>query len=175
MEEMKILGIDPGTGRMGWAIINRESVAGSMLQRATRYKRQTVLLACGLIETPPRTPLSDRLKVIYEELEKIIKKYRPDQLAIEELFFVKNVKTAISVSHARGVAMLVASQGALDIFEYKPNEIKMAITGYGHADKSQIAKMLKLHLKGCSIKQDDTADAVAVALCHLQSRKLNIK
>lgn len=154
---MKILGIDPGTGRMGWAIVESGKTPG--------------LVACGLIETPAKTPLSERLRVIYKELEKIIKKYKPDQLAIEELFFVKNVKTAISVSHARGVAMLAASQGGLDIFEYKPNEIKMAITGYGHADKSQIAKMLKLHLKGCSIRQDDTADAVAVALSHLQSRK----
>jgi len=174
-EKMKILGIDPGTGRMGWAVISKELVVSSRLQQTTHNKQQTILVACGLIKTPVKTPLSERLGVIYKELEKIIKKYQPDQLAIEELFFVKNVKTAISVSHARGVAMLVSCQGGLDIFEYKPNEIKLAITGYGHANKAQIAKMLKLHLKGCSIKQDDTADAVAVALCHLQSRKSKFK
>ena len=169
MEEMKILGIDPGTGRLGWAVVSRELVAGSQLQQTTRKKQQTYLVACGLIETPAKTPLAERLKVIFDKLQIVIKKYQPEQLAIEELFFVKNVKTAISVSHARGVAMLSARLANLEIFEYKPNEIKLAITGYGHADKDQIIKMLKLHLKGCSIKQDDTADAVAVALTHLQS------
>ena len=165
---MKILGIDPGTGRLGWAIIEVKSQK-LKVKSGGQKKNGPELISCGLIETPGKTPLPDRLSVIYEQLEKIIKKYRPDQLAIEELFFVKNVKTAISVSHARGVAMLSAKLANLEIFEYKPNEIKLAVTGYGHANKDQIVKMLKLHLKGCSIKQDDTADAVAVALTHLQS------
>lgn len=167
---MKILGIDPGTGRLGWAVLETEKL-GSKAKNCS-YPR---LVDCGLIETKANTSLSDRLYIIFDNLNKLIKKYRPDQLAIEELFFVKNVKTAISVSHARGVAILSAKIAGLEIFEYKPNQIKLAITGYGHASKDQIAKMLKLHLKGCNIKQDDTADAVAVILCHLQSRKSKIK
>ncbi len=164
---MRVLGIDPGTGRMGWAVIEVEN--------RKQKKIDPKLMISGLIETPANTPLPQRLDVIYHELSRIITKYKPEELAIEELFFVKNVKTAISVSHARGVAILAAEIGKVVIYEYKPNEIKLGITGHGHADKKQISRMLKLHLKGCSIEQDDTADAVAVALYHLQSRKSMIK
>lgn len=168
---MKILGIDPGTGRLGWAVLETQSLKA----KSKNYNNIPKLISCGLIETPANTKLDKRLKIIFEELGSVIKKYNPDELAIEELFFVKNVKTAISVSHARGVAMLTSSLKNLEIYEYKPNVIKLAIAGYGHASKDQIVKMLKLHLKGCSIKQDDTADAIAVALCHLQLRKSKIK
>lgn len=168
---MKILGIDPGTGRLGWAVLETQSLKA----KSKNYNNIPKLISCGLIETPANTKLDKRLKIIFEELGNVIKKYNPDELAIEELFFVKNVKTAISVSHARGVAMLTSSLKNLEIYEYKPNVIKLAIAGYGHASKDQIVKMLKLHLKGCSIKQDDTADAIAVALCHLQLRKSKIK
>jgi len=155
MEKIRrILGIDPGTGRLGWSILK------------CAKGQSTELSGYGCLETVANTPLPERLEYIYKEVGKIIEKYRPDELAIEELFFVKNVKTGMSVAHARGVVILVASQNKLKIAEYKPNEIKVAITGYGHADKDQIRKMLKLHLKGCNIKQDDAADAVAVALCH---------
>lgn len=168
---MKILGIDPGTGRLGWAVLETQSLK----VKSKNYNNTPKLISCGLIETPANTKLDKRLKIIFEELGSVIKKYNPDELAIEELFFVKNVKTAISVSHARGVAMLTSSLKNLEVYEYKPNVIKLAIAGYGHASKDQIVKMLKLHLKGCSIKQDDTADAIAVALCHLQLRKSKIK
>lgn len=168
---MKVLGIDPGTGRLGWAVLETQSLK----VKSKNYNNTPKLISCGLIETPANTKLDKRLKIIFEELGSVIKKYNPDELAIEELFFVKNVKTAISVSHARGVAMLTSSLKNLEIYEYKPNVIKLAIAGYGHASKDQIVKMLKLHLKGCSIKQDDTADAIAVALCHLQLRKSKIK
>jgi crossover junction endodeoxyribonuclease RuvC len=187
MSERVVLGIDPGTGRMGWAIVSRSSVVsrqspvasgrssvvGGWLNgpQTTNHRPQTNLVSCGLIETPPKTPVSKRLKVIYKEITKIIKKYQPTELAIEELFFVKNVKTAISVAQARGVVMLACELAKIPIFEYKPNEIKLAISGFGHADKSQMRKMLKLHLKGCRIKQDDTVDAISVALTHLQINK----
>lgn len=172
-----ILGIDPGTGRVGWAILEK-----IIKNKELRIANQTNLLDYGCLETVANTPLPERLEYIHKEVGKVIKKFKPDELAIEELFFVKNVKTGMSVAHARGVVILAAKQSKLEIFEYKPNEIKVAITGYGHADKSQIRKMLKLHLKGCgaprsifkeggqwgNIKQDDAADAVAVALTHLQ-------
>ncbi|MCX6809818.1 MAG: crossover junction endodeoxyribonuclease RuvC [Candidatus Berkelbacteria bacterium] len=168
-----ILGIDPGTGRLGWAIVDRQpSVVGRTPEnRAANGKPQTVLVDCGLIETPAKTPLSDRLELIFNELQKIIKKYSPDEMAIEEIFFVKNVKTGISVAHARGVAMLTAKIAKMEIFEYKPNEIKLGISGYGHATKEQMAKMVKLQLKSCDVRQDDVVDAIAVGLYHLQVYK----
>ncbi len=95
-----------------------------------------------------------------------------DEMAIEELFFAKNIKTGISVAHARGVAMLSGAERGLPIYEYKPNEIKLGICGYGHADKKQMSKMVELHIRGCKIEQDDTADAVAIALYHLQCNKI---
>lgn len=159
------MGIDPGTGRLGWAIIRN-------LKLEIRNSSSIELVDCGLIETPANTSLSERLEGIFEELQEVIKQYSPDELAIEELFFAKNVKTAMSVAHARGVAMLCGRLAKMPVFEYKPNEIKIAITGYGHADKSQIIKMLKLHIPHCTIKQDDTADAVAVALTHYQTNKI---
>lgn len=160
-----VLGIDPGTGRCGFAVLEARSSRPEAIS----------LLDCGCIETAAKTPLPERLEVIYEKITSLIKKYHPDEMAIEEIFFVKNVKTGISVAQARGVAILAGQLAALEIFEYKPNEIKLGIAGYGHADKNQMRAMLKLHLKGCMIKQDDAADAVAVALHHLQRRKLRLK
>lgn len=161
-----MLGIDPGTGRMGWAVLS------VVLKNSVKTVEIT---DCGLIETQKNQLLPERLLIIYKEIEGIINKYNPEELAIEELFFVKNVKTGISVAHARGVAMLVAAQNHLNIFEYKPNEIKLGIAGYGHATKEQMRKMLSCHIKNCDIKQDDTADAVAVALTHLNRPKYSIK
>jgi len=161
----KILGIDPGTGRLGWAILEKSNTPRAVNSGVS-------LLDCGLIETKANTPLPDRLQLIYESLRDIIERYKPGKIAIEELFFVKNVKTGISVAHARGVVMLAGKLSNLEIFEYKPNEIKLGICGYGHADKKQMSKMVELHIRGCKIKQDDTADAVAVALYHLQVSKI---
>lgn len=168
-----ILGIDPGTGRMGWAVLEvyRPQATGYSVKNCRQSTGDCSLMDYGCLETKANTPLPERLEFIYKELGDIISKFEPTELAIEELFFVKNVKTGMSVAHARGVAILCAKQTKLQIHEYKPNEVKVAITGYGHADKTQIRKMLKLHLKGCNIKQDDAADAVAVALTHLQSAK----
>jgi crossover junction endodeoxyribonuclease RuvC len=159
-----ILGIDPGTGRCGWAVLQLKVKSEKL-----KVNSGLTLLDCGLIETPANTPLSDRLKIIFEKITELIQKYDPTEMAIEELFFVKNVKTGVSVAHARGVIMLAGELANIPVFEYKPNEIKLAIAGHGHADKGQMAKMLKLHLKNCTVRQDDTVDAVAVALTHLQT------
>ena len=161
-----VLGIDPGTGRCGWALLAREIARESRLQTV-----KTTLLDCGLIETPANTPLAERLETIFCEITDLAKKHRPAEMAVEELFFVKNVKTGISVAHARGAVMLAARLAGVAVYEYKPNEIKLAIAGHGHATKEQVAKMLQYHLKGCKISQDDTADAIAVALVHLQKNK----
>lgn len=157
---MKILGIDPGIGRCGWAVLE---AIGPKLE-ARNY---------GCIETSPKASIGDRLEQVHDEISKIIKKYSPDALSIEELFFNTNAKTAFIVGQARGVILLAAAQKNLDIAIYTPLQVKIAVTGYGRAEKAQIGQMVKTLLKLNEIpKPDDTADALAVALTHAFSQKL---
>lgn len=154
----RILGIDPGTGICGFGVIEG--------RKAIDY---------GVITTPPHTPLADRLLDIYESLHEIIKQDKPEVMAIEKLFFKQNVTTGISVAEARGVCLLVAKQCGLPTFEYAPNQIKMAISGDGHAHKKQMQEMVRLHfgLKTAP-KPDDAADALAVAIVHSFIAKANM-
>lgn len=188
---MIILGIDPGYGKCGWAILAKPEKSqiptrlrsGQATTSSTSlgvdkplksYNLQptTCLVACDCIETDSKKDLSDRLKEIYDGIEYIIKKYKPTQLAIESLFFFKNQKTVMQVSQARGVIIIAAKNYNLRISEYTPLQVKQAVIGYGRGDKSQIQKMIKIHLCNQEMpKQDDTADAVAVGLTHLQTRK----
>ena len=148
----KILGIDPGTGICGFGVI--EAKNGRMR-----------MLDAGVIATPAHTPLGERLLDIYDSVHEIVATHKPDILAIEKLFFSKNITTGISVAEARGVVLLVAEQEKLPVFEYTPNEIKKTLTGYGSADKKQMQEMVKLHLKLKEVpKPDDAADALAVAV-----------
>ncbi len=151
---MKILGIDPGTGRVGWGIVTHEKGVDSFVD-------------CGCFETKVNSELPDRLLKINDFLTDLIKLHKPDTLSVETLFFEKNAKTAIDVAAARGVILLVGAQSGLSIAQYTPLQIKSALTGYGKAEKSQVQFMVSkvLHLKE-KIKQDDAADAVAVALTH---------
>lgn len=154
---MRILGIDPGTGILGFGVI--EVVRG-----------KATLIDAGVLRTPAHTPLDERLVTIYDALTEIIAETKPDQMSIEKLFFAQNVTTAISVSHARGVAMLAGKQGGLVIYEYTPLQIKQALTGYGKATKSQIQEMVRVILKLKETpKPDDCADAIAAALTHAQT------
>lgn len=156
---MRILGIDPGIAIVGYSIVEC---------KGNRFRA----LEYGCITTEAGTLLPDRLKIVYDELIKIIEKYEPTDLAIEELFFNKNVKTAIVVGQARGVEILAARNMGLDIFEYTPLQIKQAVVGYGRAEKHQVQEMVKMLLNLDSIpKPDDAADALAVALCHGNSLK----
>lgn len=156
---MIILGIDPGTATTGFGLIKKEGQKFSMLDY-------------GCILTPAKTALHDRLETIFEELSELIEKYQPDHLAVEELFFATNAKTAISVAQARGVILLSGKKKNISIFEYTPLEVKMALTGYGKADKKQIQQMVKTILSLREIpKPDDAADALAIALCHAQTYK----
>ena len=150
-----VLGIDPGYARLGWGVV---------LQRGN----ENILLGVGCIETPKDEELAQRLAIIDRELEKVIKQFNPTDIAIEELFFAKNVKTGIQVAHARGVIMLRAVHHSGSIFQYKPSQIKQATTGVGNADKKQVQEMVKriLGLREI-IKPDDAADAVAVAITHI--------
>ena len=149
---MRIIGIDPGTGILGFGVID---VVGSKIR----------LVTAGVIRTPAHTPLPERLGEIYDGLTEIINETKPSIMAIEKLFFSQNVTTAMSVSHARGVAMLTGYQAKMKIEEYTPLEIKQTMTGYGRADKKQVQEMVRqqLGLKEMP-KPDDCADALGAAL-----------
>ncbi len=155
-----ILGLDPGTATTGWGVIKVK-------------KNDPILCAYGVIETAKYKKSSERLREIALDLEAIILQYNPSEVAIEDLFFFKNLKTAIKVAQARGVLILTCCQKKVPIFEYTPLQIKQALTGYGRADKKQVQLMVKSVLKIRNIpRPDDAADALAVALCHQQSRKM---
>ena len=161
-ETIRILGIDPGTGIMGYGIIEK---SGSSI-KPIKY---------GCIRTKPNLNQPDRLSFIYDSLSDIIEKEKPDQVAIESLFFFKNQKTVISVAEARGVSIICATKEKIPVFEYTPLQIKQALTGYGRAEKKQIQEMVKIicKLETCP-KPDDAADALAVAICHSQTN-INLK
>lgn len=149
---MRIIGIDPGTGILGFGVID--------VERGT-----TKLVTAGVITTPAHTPLPVRLEEIYVGLTDIINETKPTIMAIEQLFFAQNVTTAMSVSHARGVAMLTGQQAGLSIEEYTPLQIKQTMTGYGRATKKQVQEMVRLQLGLKDVPQpDDCADALAAAI-----------
>jgi len=151
------LGIDPGTAIVGYAVVMAQ---GSELS----------LLACDVICTPAKMPLPERLVCIYKELTTIIATHKPQEAAIEELFFAKNARTAMTVGQARGVTMLALASNGLSIAEYTPKQVKQAVTGYGGADKNQVGEMVRILLKLSTIPQpDDAADAAAIAICHLHT------
>lgn len=156
---MLILGIDPGTAITGYGLVEQID--------------DLRLVDAGAILTPAGTPLPERLLTIHQQLSQLISAFQPDAVAVEELFFSKNVRTAMSVGHARGVVLLAAAQAGLPIYHYKPSEVKVAVTGYGAADKPQVQEMVRLLLGlEATPKPDDVADAIAVAICHLQSATL---
>ncbi|MBI3958628.1 MAG: crossover junction endodeoxyribonuclease RuvC [Chloroflexi bacterium] len=154
------LGIDPGTATTGYGIVAQD-VDGSFR-----------LLACGVIRTNPDQLMHLRLREIFEDLQSLIRRYSPDEVAVEELFFGRNVTTAITVGQARGAALLAAALNNLPVSEYTPATVKQALTGYGNADKLQIQMMVQSLLELEEIpRPDDAADGVAIALCHLQTAR----
>ncbi|MBR2874731.1 MAG: crossover junction endodeoxyribonuclease RuvC [Clostridia bacterium] len=155
---MRVLGIDPGYAIIGYGVLDFD-------------KNKTTVIDYGVIETPKNEGVPVRLVMIEEGIRALLDKYQPDEVAIEELFFAKNVKTAINVAHARGIILATVVRDIGNIFEYTPLQIKQALTGFGRADKHQIQAMVKTLLNLKTIpKPDDAADAVAVALTHIQSR-----
>jgi crossover junction endodeoxyribonuclease RuvC len=158
---MIILGIDPGIATIGWGVI--EAQGG-----------QTTVIAYGHISTPKELALPKRLAEISGNISTIIKKYKPGEAAVEELFFSNNQKTALVVAQARGCILLTLENLGVDIYGYTPLEVKQALTNYGRAGKSQVQLMVKALLKLPTIpKPDDTADALAIALCHISRRKMD--
>jgi len=153
------LGIDPGTAITGYGVVEGEGDSLSL----TTY---------GAITTPANQPLAQRLQHIYRELQALIAEWDPDSAAVEELFFSKNARTALSVGHARGVTLLALTEAGLPVQEYKPAEIKQAVAGYGNAPKQQVQGMVQLLLGLDEIpRPDDAADALAVAICHFHSAR----
>ena len=159
---MIILGIDPGIATLGFGVIEKDN---NGVCKAVDY---------GVVKTPKDEPLPVRLAMLEEGVTKVIEKYKPDEIAMEELFFTKNITTGIAVAHARGVAMLCAVKHCGKLFEYTPMQIKQALTGYGRADKQQIQQVVASLLKLKSIpKPDDAADALAIALCQAFTSRFN--
>lgn len=151
---MIILGIDPGYAIVGWGVIE---------YNANRFS----VLDYGAVTTQAGTPFNDRLKMVYDGIDSIMKRYSPEALAIEKLFYNTNAKTVIDVAQARGVINLAAVQNNIPIFEYTPLQVKQSVVGYGRAEKKQVQEMTRVILKLEKIpKPDDTADALAMAICH---------
>ncbi len=157
---MVILGIDPGTAITGYGVVAHE---GNHLKK----------IAFGVIRTTPEQEMAERLSLLYQELSEIILRYHPETMAVEELFFNKNVRTALAVGQARGVIMLAAQHAKLKIAEYTPLQVKQAVVGYGRAEKNQVQEMVRMLLCLTEIpKPDDAADALAIGICHAHSRKI---
>ena len=154
---MRILGIDPGIGTVGFGVVDAE-------------KSKNTYIACGVISTPPNSPLSPRLDMIYNDLNELIVTFAPDAISVEELFFSKNITTGIAVAHGRGVILLSAYRSGVPVYEYTPMQVKQAVVGYGNAKKQQVIYMVQRLL---DMKQpprpDDAADALALAICHARS------
>ncbi len=154
---MRILGIDPGTGILGFGVVELSDTKSFGFS----------LIDAGVITTPPHTPHAERLEDIFNGLTEIIEATKPDVCSVEKLFFSRNITTAMTVAEARGVALLVAKQHNVPIYEYTPPQIKQTLTGYGKADKKQVQEMVRvqLNLKEAP-KPDDCADALAAAMTH---------
>ncbi len=178
--EIKILGVDPGSISCGYGIIKT-------VFPFTGDSSNPIYIASGKIRMAKNNPLSIRLKTLYDVLVKIIRDYRPDQMVVESMFFAKSVKAALCLGHARAIALLAAASEGLNVYEYSSLEVKKAVTGYGKAEKKQVKDMVEriLKLKSCTISEDaknlseDSADALALALCHLNNisfmDKINLK
>ena len=156
---MRILGIDPGLGTMGWGVIDTDGVKHRLIQY-------------GAILTQPGQPLPQRLRAIFKGVNQLMETFQPEDVAFEELFFSKNITTGMAVSAARGVALVAVAEKTDNLFEYTPMQIKQAITGYGKADKHQIQMMVRLMLSmNETPRPDDAADALAVAITHANSMR----
>lgn len=153
-----VIGFDPGTARLGYGVISSDD--------------QPIPLDFGVLETAAVEPMPQRLKQLYDGICEILRSYNPSVCAVEQLFFSRNVTTALSVGQARGIVMLAAANAGIPVLEYTPAEVKQAVSGYGKADKTQMQEMVRLILGLDAVPYpDDAADALAVALCHVQTAR----
>ncbi len=157
---MRILGVDPGTINLGYGVIDGEE--------------EMHMVDCGVINFPSRVPVEERLRSLYDELSKIIAKHKPSEVAIEEPFVGQNIRSAFAIGRAQAIAILAASKQGLPIYYYSPAKIKQQITNYGQSDKQQVQAMVRIQLRLPELALPaDAADALAVAICHLQQSRLN--
>lgn len=157
---MRAIGIDPGTATTGYGVV--EETAGKLLP-----------IAFGVVTTPAGMPMPQRLAALHDEIARLIALHEPESAAVESLFFQKNVRTAITVGQARGAILLALQRGRIPVSEYTPLEVKQAVAGYGGAQKRQVQRMVRALLALADIpRPDDAADALAIAICHLNSRRL---
>jgi crossover junction endodeoxyribonuclease RuvC len=156
----RTLGIDPGTARLGYAVIEE-------------VRNKLTLIRGGVIETSKTLSMPERLLQLFRELSAIVKELQPTEMAVEELFFAKNTTTVISVGQARGIALLVAAEHGLKVHEYKPMQVKQAVHGYGLATKQQVGEMVRILLElPHTLRPDDASDAAAIAICHLHTLRV---
>lgn len=175
---MRIIGIDPGTICCGYGIVEiggSQSAAGRQ-QRIS--SREPLYITSGDIRMSSKKPLPDRLKMLYDSLKGIIAEYKPSQLCMEKIFYHKSIRSAFALGLTRGIVMLLAAENSMPFFEYNPTELKMALTGYGRAEKRQVRDMVIriLKLERTSDISEDSSDALALVICHINSsNKLNLK
>ena len=163
---MRIIGIDPGTICCGYGILETGKIKNNLQH-----------VVSGDVKMKRKDPLQDRLKVLYSSLDEIIKEYKPSQLCIEKIFYHKSIVSAFALGSTRGVVLLLAAQNDIPVFEYNPTAIKMALTGYGRAEKRQVQEMVKiiLNLKSSPAPMsEDTSDALALCICHINSSTINL-
>jgi len=158
---MRVLGIDPGTIRLGYGIVDGEE--------------QVCMVCCGVLNLSSKKPIETRLYSLYSELNRIIAEHQPDEVAVEEPFVGRNIRSALAIGRAQAVAMLAATNQGLPVYHYSPAEIKQQVTSYGGSDKQQVQQMVMIQLGlPCPPQPSDAADGLAVAICHLQQRRLEI-
>jgi crossover junction endodeoxyribonuclease RuvC len=155
---MRVLGIDPGSRRTGWGVVQLEGT-------------RLVYIGAGTIGLPANLPLAKRLHIIHQELQKIVSEYQPETFAVEEIFFAKYANAALKLGHARGVALLVAAQSELEVHEYPPAIVKRTVVGRGAADKVQVRRLITAMLGLKTQPEEDSADALAVAITHIQATR----
>lgn len=157
---MRVLGVDPGSLTTGYGILDEQN-------------QRLLLVEFGIIRMPQKMPLAERLLTINTRLRQLIDQFQPNVLALEDIFFAKNVKSALKLGESRGVILLTAAQAGVEIAEYTPLEVKQAVVGYGRAEKTQVQHMVQVLLQLPAIPQpDDAADALAIAICHQHSAKM---
>lgn len=175
---MRIIGIDPGTICCGYGIVEVNGAPAEGGRQKTISGRDPLYITSGDIRMSGKKSLPDRLKILYDSLQKVIAENRPSQLCIEKIFYHKSIRSALALGSTRGIVMLVAAENSMPLVEYNPTEVKMALTGYGRAEKRQVRDMVIriLRLDSSSDISEDSSDALALAICHINSsNKLKLK